>query len=239
MTRSTTQACLEQALNRLLTGQAATNDGDLTISSLCREAGRRQGLLLPVTTAVQGQRRRCLREPRGLATMLCDVSGHFDAAPAGLSAREKVAYDRLLHFYRDGFGYAAMMNQSPQTIGYALADSPVAMAAYYYDKIAEWTDSGGNPEKVLTYDEMLDAISLYWLTNTGTSSSRSYWEARRPVAGRSTPCRSRTSRSRSPCSPRRSTARRAAGPNAPSATLSTGTRSTGTVTSPRGSRRDC
>jgi hypothetical protein len=50
------------------------------------------------------------------------------------------------------------------------------MAAYYYDKFAEWTDSGGEPEKVLTYDEMLDAISLYWLTNTGTSSSRSYWE---------------------------------------------------------------
>src|SRR3712207_7853953 len=58
----------------------------------------------------------------------------------------------LLHFYRDGFGYAAMMNQSPQTIGYALADSPVAMAAYYYDKFAEWTDSGGAPEQVLTYD---------------------------------------------------------------------------------------
>jgi pimeloyl-ACP methyl ester carboxylesterase len=108
-----------------------------------------------------------------------DVLRHLrnaDAAPAGLSAREKAAYDRLLHFYRDGFGYAAMMNQSPQTIGYALADSPVAMAAYYYDKIAEWTDSGGEPEKVLTYDEMLDAISLYWLTNTGASSSRSYWE---------------------------------------------------------------
>src|SRR3954470_22563717 len=108
-----------------------------------------------------------------------DVLRHlrnFDAAPADLSAREKVAYDRLLHFYRDGFGYAAMMNQSPQTIGYALADSPVAMAAYYYDKIAEWTDSGGEPEKVLTHDELLDALSLYWLTNTGASSSRSYWE---------------------------------------------------------------
>jgi pimeloyl-ACP methyl ester carboxylesterase len=108
-----------------------------------------------------------------------DVLRHlrnFDPAPQELSDREKIAYERLLHFYHDGFGYAAMMNQSPQTIGYALADSPVAMAAYYYDKFAEWTDSGGEPEKVLTYDEMLDAITLYWLTNTGTSSSRSYWE---------------------------------------------------------------
>ncbi|MFL6121335.1 epoxide hydrolase family protein [Actinophytocola sp.] len=108
---------------------------------------------------------------------------NFDPAPPTLSQREKVAYDRLLHFYRDGFGYAAMMNQSPQTIGYALADSPVAMAAYYYDKIAEWTDSGGEPEKVLSYDEMLDAISLYWLTNTGASSSRSYWEGAQAGGG--------------------------------------------------------
>ncbi|MFF2145236.1 hypothetical protein [Kitasatospora sp. NPDC058190] len=46
----------------------------------------------------------------------------------------------------------------------------------YYDKFAEWTDSGGEPEKVPTYDEMLDAISLYWLTGTGASSSRLYWE---------------------------------------------------------------
>jgi pimeloyl-ACP methyl ester carboxylesterase len=108
---------------------------------------------------------------------------NFDPAPSELSDREKAAYDRLLHFYRDGFGYAAMMNQSPQTIGYALADSPVGMAAYYYDKFAEWTDSGGEPEKVLTYDEMLDAISLYWLTNTGTSSSRSYWEGAQAGGG--------------------------------------------------------
>jgi pimeloyl-ACP methyl ester carboxylesterase len=108
---------------------------------------------------------------------------NFDPAPAGLSERETIAYDRLLHFYRDGFGYAAMMNQSPQTIGYALADSPVAMAAYYYDKFAEWTDTGGEPEKILTYDEMLDAITLYWVTNTGTSSSRSYWEGAQAGGG--------------------------------------------------------
>ncbi|TDD63213.1 epoxide hydrolase [Kribbella antibiotica] len=134
------------------------------------------------------------QEPKGLlgihinmpGTVPDDVLRHlrnFDSAPKTLSPREKVAYDRLLHFYRDGFGYAAMMNQSPQTIGYALADSPVAMAAYYYDKIAEWTDSGGVPEKVLTYDEILDAISLYWLTNTGTSSSRSYWEGAQAGGG--------------------------------------------------------
>ncbi|MGV9915284.1 epoxide hydrolase family protein [Streptomyces tendae] len=119
-------------------------------------------------------------------TVPADVLRHLrnsDPAPAGLSAREKLAYDRLLHFYRDGFGYAAMMNQTPQTIGYALTDSPVAMAAYYYDKIAEWTDSGGEPEKVLTYDEMLDAISIYWLSGTATSSGRFYWEGTQAGGG--------------------------------------------------------
>jgi pimeloyl-ACP methyl ester carboxylesterase len=119
-------------------------------------------------------------------TVPADILVHLrnlDPPPAELSKREKIAYDRLLHFYRDGFGYAAMMNQSPQTIGYALADSPVAMAAYYYDKFAEWTDSDGQPERVFRYDEMLDAISLYWLTNTGTSSARSYWEGARAGGG--------------------------------------------------------
>jgi pimeloyl-ACP methyl ester carboxylesterase len=135
-----------------------------------------------------------LQSPEGLlaihvnmpGTVPADILRHlrnFDPAPAELSEHEKTAYDRLQHFYRDGFGYAAMMNQSPQTIGYALADSPVAMAAYYYDKFAEWSDSGGEPEQVFRYDEMLDAISLYWLTNSGASSSRSYWEGAQAGGG--------------------------------------------------------
>ena len=135
-----------------------------------------------------------LQAPTGLlgihvnmpGTVPPDVLRHlrnFDPAPAELSDRETMAYDRLLHFYRDGFGYAAMMSQSPQTIGYALADSPVAMAAFCYDKFAEWTDSGGEPENVFRYDEMLDAISFYLLTNTGASSSRSYWEAAQAGGG--------------------------------------------------------
>jgi pimeloyl-ACP methyl ester carboxylesterase len=69
-----------------------------------------------------------------------------------------------------------MMVTRPQTIGYSLADSPSGMAAWMYEKIAEWTDSNGYPETVLSRDEMLDDITLYWLTNTGASSSRFYWE---------------------------------------------------------------
>ncbi|ESY80845.1 multidrug MFS transporter [Mesorhizobium sp. LNHC221B00] len=135
-----------------------------------------------------------VQAPKGLlgihinmpGTVPLDIIRHlrnFDPAPAELSDREKSAYDRLLHFYRDGFGYAAMMNQSPQTIGYALCDSPVAMAAYFYEKFSEWTDSEGEPERIFTYNEMLDAISFYWFTNSGASSSRSYWEGAQAGGG--------------------------------------------------------
>jgi pimeloyl-ACP methyl ester carboxylesterase len=79
-------------------------------------------------------------------------------------------------FYRDNCGYAAMMVTRPQTVGYALADSPVGQAAWMYDKISQWTYSGGVPERVLTRDEILDDISLYWLTNSATSSAQIYWE---------------------------------------------------------------
>ncbi len=100
-----------------------------------------------------------------------------DPVPAGFSDAEKTAFAGVNAFYKTGFGYAEMMNTRPQTLGYALADSPVGMAAFFYDKFAAWTHSGGEPERVLTPDEMLDDITLYWLTNTGTSSSRSYWDA--------------------------------------------------------------
>ena len=98
-------------------------------------------------------------------------------APANFSEEEKTAFAGLEYFYRKGFGYAEMMNTRPQTLGYSLADSPVGMLAFYYDKFTEWTHSNRQPEKVLTRDDILDNVTLYWLTNTGTSSSRSYWDA--------------------------------------------------------------
>ena len=100
-----------------------------------------------------------------------------DPVPSNFSDAEKTAFAGLEHFYRKGFGYAEMMNTRPQTLGYSLADSPAGMLAFFYDKFAEWTYSGGQPERSLTRDEMLDDVTLYWLTNTGTSSSRSYWDA--------------------------------------------------------------
>jgi pimeloyl-ACP methyl ester carboxylesterase len=99
-----------------------------------------------------------------------------DPAPASLSPAERRAYEKLSTFYRDNSGYSAMMVTRPQTVGYALADSPVGQAAWMYDKISQWTYSGGIPERSLSRDEILDDISLYWLTDSATSSAQIYWE---------------------------------------------------------------
>lgn len=113
------------------------------------------------------------------ATVPVDVAralNNGDQAPAGLSAGEKAAFDSLDAFYRKDAGYSAMMVTRPQTVGYGLSDSPVGLAAWMYDKFAQWTYSGGVPERSLTRDEMLDDITLYWLTNTAISSAQLYWE---------------------------------------------------------------
>lgn len=99
-----------------------------------------------------------------------------EPAPAGLSSAEKAAYESLANLYKKGGGYAGMMVTRPQTEGYSLADSPAGQAAWMYDKFAAWTYSGGDPERSLTKDQMLDDITLYWVTNTSTSSARLYWE---------------------------------------------------------------
>jgi len=100
-------------------------------------------------------------------------------APAGLSAEEAGAYEQLAFFYKQGLGYAQEMKYRPQTL-YALADSPVGLAAWMIDHdyrsyalIARVFD--GKPEG-LTRDDVLDNVTLYWLTNTGVSSARLYAE---------------------------------------------------------------
>lgn len=99
-----------------------------------------------------------------------------EPAPAGLTDKEKAAFKSLNHLYTRGGGYAGMMVTRPQTLGYGLTDSPVGLAAFFYDKFNEWTYSGGHAEKSLSQDEMLNDITLYWLTNTAVSSAQLYWE---------------------------------------------------------------
>ena len=148
-------------------------------------------------------------------------------APAsGLPRRNAPRSPRSTPFRTSGFGYFLEQATRPQTIGYALLDSPVALAAWmldhdtdsYYKISRAFID--GQPSGNLTRDHILDNITLYWLTGTGTSAARSYWEG-----GRAQPLRPgrllRRSRSRSasPRSPARSSGPRAAGSRRSTPTL--------------------
>ncbi|MDF0516194.1 epoxide hydrolase [Bradyrhizobium yuanmingense] len=102
-------------------------------------------------------------------------------APSGLSADEKQAYDQLSHFYKTGLGYAQEMAARPQTL-YGIEDSPVGLAAWMIDHdersyalIARVFD--GRAEG-LTREDIVDNITLYWLTKTAISSARLYWESK-------------------------------------------------------------
>ncbi len=99
-----------------------------------------------------------------------------DPAPTSLSPEEIKAYNSMRTFFGRNAAYGGMMVTRPQTTGYLLSDSPTALAAFLYEKIAEWSESNLQPEKVISRDAILDDITLYWLTNTGASSSRFYWE---------------------------------------------------------------
>lgn len=99
-----------------------------------------------------------------------------DPAPAGLTPEEKAVFDEARDFLNKGFGYAAIMGTRPETIGFGLEDSPVGLAAWLYDKIADWVFTRGDPEQALGRDAILDDITLYWLTKSATSSGRIYWE---------------------------------------------------------------
>jgi pimeloyl-ACP methyl ester carboxylesterase len=133
-----------------------------------------------------------LLQPQGLlgihtnmpATLSPEISQGVQAgepAPTGLAPDEKTAYEILVHFFATGVGYAGEMGNRPQTL-YGLADSPVGLAAWMLDhdeasyKLiarAFAGDPGG-----LSRDDVLDNATHYWLTNTGVSSARLYWESK-------------------------------------------------------------
>jgi pimeloyl-ACP methyl ester carboxylesterase len=105
-----------------------------------------------------------------------------DPPPSDLSAEEKLAYEQLRNFYAKHVAYSQIMTTRPQTL-YGLADSPVDLAAFMLDH----GDGSGQPglvervlqgtlDSALTRDDLLDNITLYWLTNTGVSAARLYWE---------------------------------------------------------------
>jgi len=117
------------------------------------------------------------------ATLPDEISKLLPAGPppAGLLADEKYAWDQLSYFYAHGLGYAQEMANRPQTL-YALADSPIGLAAWMIDhdiasyKLIARVFDGQN--EGLTRDDILDNITFYWLTNTAVSSARLYWESK-------------------------------------------------------------
>jgi pimeloyl-ACP methyl ester carboxylesterase len=132
-----------------------------------------------VTDAMGGQ------APEGLLgihlNFLRNALGEVGALPAD-SEEERAAAAAINTFRTGGFGYFLEQATRPQTIGYALLDSPVALAAWMLDhdtdsyyKISR-AFTGGQPSGNLTRDHVLDNITLYWLTGTGASAARSYWE---------------------------------------------------------------
>jgi pimeloyl-ACP methyl ester carboxylesterase len=98
-----------------------------------------------------------------------------------LTERERAALGSLEHAAEWESGYSREHATRPQTIGYALVDSPVSLAAWIIEKFWAWTDNDGQLENVLTRHELLDNLMLYWLPRTGASSARLYWESIRKV----------------------------------------------------------
>jgi pimeloyl-ACP methyl ester carboxylesterase len=110
---------------------------------------------------------------------------HLNMAIAGpgpddmndLTPSEKSALEGMAHYEREESGYMKEQSTRPQTVGYGLVDSPAGQAAWVVEKFWAWTDCDGHPENVLTRDELLDNVMLYWLPGAGASSARLYWEA--------------------------------------------------------------
>src|SRR5438034_11737065 len=130
--------------------------------------------------------------PEGLigihVNLIIQALGIAANPPAEPSEEERAALEAIATFKATGYGYFLEQATRPETIGYALLDSPVALAAWmldhdtdsYYKIARSFVDR--NPSGNLTRDHILDNVTLYWLTGTGASAARSYWEGGRATA---------------------------------------------------------
>ncbi|MFN3218651.1 MAG: epoxide hydrolase family protein [Acidimicrobiales bacterium] len=100
-----------------------------------------------------------------------------EEAMASPSEADLKAFERLGYYQEKDSGYSKQQSTRPQTLGYGLVDSPVGQMAWIVEKFWSWMDCDGHPENVLTKDELLDNVMLYWLNATGASSARLYWES--------------------------------------------------------------
>jgi epoxide hydrolase len=126
-----------------------------------------------VTTALAAM------EPEGLLGIHLNTQYAFPAQIPDtdtLSPEQRHAVETLALYAGDLGGSNHLQGTKPQTVGFALADSPAGQAAWIYEKFQSKTDNHGLPEDALSTDDILDAISLYWFTNSAASSARIYWE---------------------------------------------------------------
>ncbi|MEU6387983.1 epoxide hydrolase [Streptomyces sp. NPDC046939] len=110
------------------------------------------------------------------------IHSTFAEVPSGSSTDELSPADRAVaeearHFWLHRAAYAKQQATRPQTIGYALVDSPVGLLAWLLDKFAEWSDTEDSPFETISKDRVLDDVTLYWLTRTGASAARIYYES--------------------------------------------------------------
>ncbi|SEO77610.1 epoxide hydrolase family protein [Amycolatopsis saalfeldensis] len=95
----------------------------------------------------------------------------------GLTALEREWTEGTRHFWRHRAAYAKQQATRPQTIGYSLVDSPAGLLAWILDKFAEWSDTEDSPFETISIDRLLDDVTLYWLTRSGASAARIYYES--------------------------------------------------------------
>ena len=119
----------------------------------------------------------------GLHLNMCTAPAPASGDPAeGLSEAERARLKVRAAFQAEEVGYQQIQGTKPQTIGIALTDSPVALAAWIVEKFRTWCDCDGDPETVFTRDELLTNITLYWATRSAASSARIYYESRHPTS---------------------------------------------------------
>lgn len=94
-----------------------------------------------------------------------------------LSELEQSALAGMTFYQEHDSGYSKQQSTRPQTLGYGLADSPIGQAAWIIEKFYQWMDCDGHPENIVSKDELLDNVMMYWLGNAGASSARIYWES--------------------------------------------------------------
>ena len=104
-----------------------------------------------------------------------------------LTEQDQADLAAMQQFSRDESGYALEQSTKPQTLGFALNDSPAGLLAWIVEKFRTWSDCDGHPENVFTRDQLITNVMLYWVSQTITSSARLYWELQHSGAGRRAP----------------------------------------------------